>query len=235
MKHRPTTILTLVALFATACSGSSGDATDRPSPSRASLASPSASALPASSAPGPESAAPSADGASAAPLSDELPTRLVVADLDIDLPVVSGDLTAPGNPPDYPLCGVAQYLTIFRYPGRPGTTTWIYGHARPGMLLRLLEASTVDDGAALIGRTVELYSDAGNRFTYRVSEVRRHATDRTAARGVAPTARRLVLQTSEGPRGTVPKLQVVAELIDVAPIGRAEAMPEASPVGCFGG
>lgn len=177
------------------------------------------------------SSAPSA-GPTRAP-SRETPTRLVVAKLRIDLPIVSGDLTLPGNPPDYPLCGVAQYLTIYRDPSRLGTTTWIYGHARPGMLLPLLEASTVKSGAALVGMVVDLYSDAAQRYTYRITTVLRHATDRTAATDVPADGRRVILQTSEGPAGTVPKLQVVAEFVSVAPVEPGEAMPTASPVGCY--
>ena len=167
------------------------------------------------------------------PTTRELPTRLVVTKLGIDLPIVSGDLKVPGNPPDYPLCGVAQYLTIYRDPSRLGTTTWIYGHARPGMLLPLLEASTVKDGAALVGKVVDLYSDAAQRYTYRITKVLRHATDRTAATDVPADGRRLILQTSEGPTGTVPKLQVVAEFVSVASVDPGEAMPTASPIGCF--
>lgn len=180
---------------------------------------------------------PSANGAvSTAPTRGpirETPTRIVVAKLKIDLPIVSGDLILPGNPPDYPLCGVAQYLTIYRDPSRLGTTTWIYGHARPGMLLPLLEASTVENGAALAGMAVDLYSDAAQRYTYRITTVLRHATDRSAATDVPADGRRLILQTSEGPAGTIPKLQVVAEFQSVVPVEPGEAMPTAWPIGCF--
>ncbi|HUQ79190.1 MAG TPA: hypothetical protein VM427_10030 [Patescibacteria group bacterium] len=173
--------------------------------------------------------------ASAAPTraSRETPTRLVVARLGIDLPIVSGDLRLPGNPPDYPLCGVAQYLTIYRDPSRLGTSTWIYGHARPRMLLPLLEASTVKNGAALVGMKVDLYSDAAQRYTYRITTVLRHATDRTAATDVPADGRRLILQTSEGPAGTVPKLQVVAEFVSEVRVEPGKAMPTASPIGCY--
>ncbi len=164
---------------------------------------------------------------------DELPTRIVVKGLDIDLPVVSGDLDVPGNPPDYPLCDVAQYLTTYPYPGRPGTTTWIYGHAREDMFLPLLEASKTKRGASLIDQTVEVYTDGDRRFTYRITDVLPHATDRSSARDVPAEGGRLVLQTSEGPRGTVPKLQVVAELVDVEVSTRKESSPSAKPRECF--
>ncbi len=163
----------------------------------------------------------------------DLPTRIVIPELLIDLPIVSGDLAAPGNPPEYPLCDVAQYLTTYRYPGRIATTTWIYAHARQGMFLPLLRGSEHNDGRALIGLTVNLYSDAPVRYTYRITEVLRHATDRGSARNVPPDGRRLVLQTSEGPKGTVPKLQVVAEWIGSAPADAEAARPTPYPRVCF--
>lgn len=164
---------------------------------------------------------------------DELPTRIVLPDLDIDLPVVSGDLRIPGNPVDYPLCDVAQYLTTYPYPGRVGTTTWIYGHARDGMFLPLLRASETSDGAALIGQRADVYTEGGRRFSYRITEVLRHATDRSSASGVPADGRRLVLQTSEGPKGTVPKLQVVAELLTIKPATMKDSMPRANPRVCY--
>ncbi len=170
---------------------------------------------------------------SADPAADDLPTRLVIKALGIDLPIVSGDLLVPANPPDYPLCDVAQYLTTYRFPGRPGTTTWIYGHARPGMLLPLLDVSMVKDGAKLVGLRADLYSDGARRYTYRIAKVLRHATDRSSAVNVPESDRRLVLQTSEGPRGTIPKLQVVAEFESVTAVDPLEAMPPPSPRACF--
>lgn len=162
----------------------------------------------------------------------DVPSRVVVPGLRIDLPVISGDVTLPGNPPDYPLCDVAQYLTSFPYPGRLGTTTWIYGHAREGMFLALLEASERDDGAELVGQTVNVYSTANVRYRYRISEVLRHARDRSTAVGVPADEGRLILQTSEGPRGTVPKLQVVAELIGQEEASASQAHPDPSPRVC---
>lgn len=228
---RPVLTLLLVGLF-TGCSGQGG-----PASQGRTEAPPAATARPpTTSAPTAAPAAVASPGTTASPPRiRELPTRVVMRDLGIDLPIVSGDLDLPGNPPDYPLCGVAQYLTIYRDPSRLGATTWIYGHARPGMLLPLLEASTVKNGAALVGAMVDLYSDAAKRYTFRVTTVLRHAEDRSAATDVPADGRRLILQTSEGPAGTVPKLQVVAEFVSVAPADRAEAMPSASPTECFVG
>ena len=222
----------LVAAFFAGCGGlvdgpdtPARSSSSRPSFSAATLrpvASPDAIATPEATAPPTPTAAPT-----------DVPSRVVVPDLGIDLPIVSGDTTLPGNPPDYPLCDVAQYLTTYRYPGRLGTTTWIYGHARAGMLLTLLEASERDDGAGLIGRRVDVFSTAPRRYSYEITTVLRHATDRSAAGDVAPTSGRLVLQTSEGPRGTVPKLQVVAELVDTVEVPAEDAVPSAAPRACF--
>lgn len=165
-------------------------------------------------------------------VTDDVPSRVVVSSLHIDLPVVSGDLTVSGNPADYPLCDVAQYLTTFRFPGHPGTTTWIYGHARDGMFRPILDASTKNDGASLIGAEVDVYSTGLRRYTYRISAVHRHAVDRSIGATVPPGQGRLVLQTSEGPHGTVPKLQVSADLVATSPASRHDAMPPAAPRGC---
>lgn len=162
----------------------------------------------------------------------DVPSRVVVESLGIDLPVVSGDLAVAGNTADYPLCDVAQYLTTYRYPGRPGTTTWIYGHARKGMFLPLLETSQADAGAALVGEVVDVYSTENRRYRYRITSVLPHSTDRLIASDVPSGERRLVLQTSEGPRGTVPKLQVAAALIDVSDTDAETANPAASPRAC---
>jgi len=217
-------MLTGVLILTASCSTAGGSE---------SSSSPAARATPSSSAGSPSpSVLPSPTPAQEADAArDEVPSRIVVADLSIDLPIVSGDLVVTGNAPDYPLCDVAQYLTTYRHPDRIGTTTWIYAHARPGMFLSLLEISEKDDGAALIGSEVEVYSTAGQRYTYRVTEVQRHAVDRSLAL-VASEARRLVLQTSEGPSGTVPKLQIAADFIEVTPSTTAESMPSAAPRDC---
>ncbi len=185
-----------------------------------------------SEAPAGPTAAASASAAAVALSPGDVPSRVVIPGLGIDLPVVSGDLEVAGNPADYPLCDVAQYLTTYRYPGRPGTTTWIYAHAREGMFLPLLAASEQDDGRALVGQTVHLYSTQPRRYTYEITDVVRHSTDRGIARGVPLDAGRLVLQTSEGPQGTVPKLQIAAGLVASAAATPAEALPQPQPRWC---
>ncbi len=140
-------------------------------------------------------------------------TRVVVPAFGIDLPVVASNLDVPGNPPRYPLCDVAQYLTSFGQPG-DGRTTYLYAHAREGMFLPLLRESLRNDGAAMIGALVEVHTDGPDSYVYQIFRVKRHAIDFSLAKDVPPGEERLVLQTSEGPTGTVPKLQVAARLVE---------------------
>jgi sortase family protein len=158
-------------------------------------------------------------------------SRVVIPALKIDLPIVSGRLNPPGNTGNYPLCDVAQYLTDFRQPGQPGTA-YIYGHARTGMFLPLLEESLRDDGAGMIGALVQLYTNDSWVYLYEIYRVKRHATDFALADNPRPNEHRLILQTSEGPRGTVPKLQVAARLLNVQPANPRDARPSAKPRVC---
>jgi len=168
-------------------------------------------------------------GATPAPTSsfpaDRVSTRIVFPRLGIDLPVIA-------QPPDagsFPLCDVALYFTSLGQPGS-GRATYIYAHARVGMFLPLLLASQVDNGAALIGDTVEVYTSDDELFVYRVTEVRRHQRDLVDA--LDDTQGRLWLQTSEGPNDSYPKLQVVAEFVSAAPADPFAAHPEAHPRQC---
>jgi len=188
--------------------------------------------------PGPVSPSPSGPGgtptASGQPTSgpsgvpsdtgDALPTRIVIPSLDIDLPIVSGDTS-------YPLCNVAQYLRGFANPGQPGTT-YLYGHARDGMFLPLLTESEKNDGAALIGALVKVYTADQRLHLYQINIVKRHATDLSLAFDLAPGEHRLIMQTSEGPHGTVPKLQVAAKPLGVYVASAADALPTPHPVDC---
>ena len=149
--------------------------------------------------------------------------------MGIDLPVVSGDLAPP--PDNFPLCNVAQYLTVYRQPGEPGTT-YLYGHARTGMFLPLLQASLRADGAEMIGMEVLVYASDAQLYRYRVFEVERHVLDYRLADGTPPGEQRLILQTSEGPRGTPGKLVVAAEFIEELTATLEEANPPAAPVVC---
>ncbi|MEA2622437.1 MAG: hypothetical protein QOH61_1347 [Chloroflexota bacterium] len=180
-----------------------------------------------SSAPGSLSPAPTAAELAA------VATRVVIPAESIDLPVVSRDLRVPGQGPDqYPPCDVAIFHTAFVQPGEAGTT-YLYAHARDGMFLPLLQASERHDGHELLGAVVEVYTDDDRRYVYEVTQVKRHATDFSLADDVAPGVSQLILQTSEGPRGTEGKLQVLAELQDVLDATRGESHPRARPRACY--
>lgn len=165
---------------------------------------------------------------------DVVATRVVIASLGIDLPVVSGDVSVPDQgPAGYPPCDVALYMPTFSQPGEPGAT-YLYAHARPGMFLPLLEASEKgDDGESLVGTRVDVYTSDDVRHTYEVRRVKRHALDLALAQDIPARSERLVLQTSEGPRGTAAKLQLLAVPRSTRPVDQEEAQPVAAPRGCY--
>jgi hypothetical protein len=136
----------------------------------------------------------------------------------------------PGNQRDYPLCDVAQYWTIYDLPGAPGTT-WIYAHAQPGMFLPILLTADSTAGTGLLGKEVTLQLRGGRLLRYEIEDVKQHALNRRIARRDRPGEHRLILQTSEGPPGTVPKLQVAARLLDTE--WTDEAVPVPRPRACW--
>jgi hypothetical protein len=159
----------------------------------------------------------------------------VIASEDIDLPVISRALRVPGQGPDrYPPCDVALYHTDFGQPGQ-STTVYLYAHAREGMFLPLLEASEVRDGESLVGSLVEVYTSDDRVHVYLITRVKRHAVDYSLVHLAPPGTEQLILQTSEGPRGTVPKLQILAEPLDVRDVPGREAHPRARPRACYEG
>jgi hypothetical protein len=161
-------------------------------------------------------------GGTAAGPNHRVATRVVVPALGIDLPVMPQRTS-------YPACNVAMYLAELSQPGQGGPT-YLYAHARAGMFLALLSQSQISDGANMIGMQVHVYTGDNRVFTYRIDEVRRHTTDLEAvfARG----SESLWLQTSEGPRGTIPKLQVGAHLVSSGPASHAASHPVPRPVAC---
>jgi hypothetical protein len=170
---------------------------------------------------------PSADLPTASPSipADRVATRVRIAALQVDLAVVK----PPGDPSTYPLCNVAMYVQELGQPGG-GRATYLYAHARDGMFLPLLEASLVDDGKQMLGMVVEVWTSDDQRFLYVISDVRRHQTDLSAA--TATTTEELWLQTSEGPKGTIGKLQVIAQPLSQEAADPAEAHPLPKPVVC---
>ncbi len=158
------------------------------------------------------------------PPADRVATRVVVKDLGIDLPVI--------RPPDtssYPLCDVAMFIQDLSQPGF-GRATYLYAHARTGMFLPILTASKVNNGAKMLGMVVDVYTSDDQLFVYQISEVRRHQLNLDGA--IAATTEQVWLQTSEGPKGTIPKTQVVATFVSSEPADHAAAHPVAKPRVC---
>jgi hypothetical protein len=155
--------------------------------------------------------------------ADRVATRVVIARLDIDIPVI----LQPNG--DFPWCDVALYIPELGQPGS-GRATYIYSHARTGMFLPLLTASQKNDGRKMLGMTVEVYTSDSWRYLYFISEVRRHTLSLEPA--FAVHTEQLWLQTSEGPIGTIPKLQVVADFLTAEPADPADAHPKAHPKVC---
>jgi hypothetical protein len=149
-------------------------------------------------------------------------TRVSIPAYSIDLPVVPG-------PDGYPYCNVAMYLRILSQPTEPGVT-FIYAHARTGMFLPLLNASKVNNGAAMIGRLVYVYTSSSMMDTYRIVRVRRHVTSVQNSIGVI--GEHLWLQTSEGPNYSYPKLVIVADRIASTPVSYAASHPTPHIVHC---
>jgi hypothetical protein len=152
-------------------------------------------------------------------------TRIVISRLKIDLPVM---LQTPKYG-TFPLCDVALYLPELGQPGQ-GRATYIYAHARAGMFLPLLSASLIKNGQGMIGDLVQIYTSDDFLFTYRIAEVHRHALSLIDA--FEATTEKLFLQTSEGPHGTIPKLQVVARFLAVSATDETTAHPIPHPVIC---
>jgi len=155
-------------------------------------------------------------------------TRIVIRRLSIDLPVMVQVGDSYGI---YPLCDVALYQPLLGQPGQ-GRATYIYAHARAGMFLPLLRRSErSDNGDSMLGMLVEVYTSDDWRFIYEITEVRRHTRNLNDA--VATTTERLWMQTSEGPNGTVPKLQVVADFVSAEKTDPKSAHPPARPKICL--
>ncbi|MEA2677669.1 MAG: Sortase domain [Chloroflexota bacterium] len=160
-------------------------------------------------------------------------TRVVIPSLDIDLALIASDLIVPGNDGNYPLCDVAMYMVGFVNPGQAGTT-YIYGHAQDGMFAPLLHASKYNDGASMVGALVQVYTSDNLLHLYEIRLVKRHATDLSITR-IAAGVHQLVLQTSEGWHGHIPKLQIAARPLTVLSASYRDAHPTARPRVCLPG
>ncbi len=150
-------------------------------------------------------------------------TRVTIPALNIDLPIVYD----PNE--EFPLCNAAEYMVLDKalaYPGLP-QATYLYAHARADMFLPLLTQSKINNGAAMVGMWVEVYTDDDQRHVYQISEVIRHVPNAPSAfdRAEAATTDQLWLQTSEGPIGYPYKLQVLAQPVGVLAASAADAHP----------
>lgn len=157
--------------------------------------------------------------------ADRVATRIVIRRLNIDLPV----MLQTARYGIFPLCDVAMYLPLLGQPGQ-GRATYIYAHAREGMFLPLLTASQNNNGRRMLGMTVEVYTSDNWLYLYSITEVRRHTLNLNDA--VNTKIERLWMQTSEGPDGTVPKLQVVADFLAAEVTDPESAQPEPKPRIC---
>jgi hypothetical protein len=163
-------------------------------------------------------------------------TRLRVPALGIDLPIIP---SPPGE--EWPLCDVAEIFPLGHAQEAPGLpqALYVYAHAQAGMFLPLLTASQVNNGAAMIGMYVEVYTDDNQNHVYEITEVLRHGPYNSSLfdRALAATTDQLWLQTSEDSSASGTKLEVVAEPIGVIaatqaaahPAGKGRVCPEGAP------
>jgi sortase (surface protein transpeptidase) len=169
-----------------------------------------------STAPSPSPSAP----------ADRVGTRVVIPALKIDLPIVK----PVGGSNTYPQCNVAMYIKELHQPGQGGAT-YLYAHARDGMFGPIYHLATeVRKPQKMLNMIVQVYTSDDQVFEYYVTQVLLHQTSLNDA--LDATTEELWLQTSEGPKGTVGKTQVRAELLTVGPADHAAAHPTPHPVNC---
>jgi len=159
-----------------------------------------------------------------ATLRYEVATRISIPRYGINLPVIHQ------KDGQYPYCNVAMYLAALSQPGEAGPTM-LYAHARTGMFLPLLTASKVNNGKAMIGMTVNVWTSDSKLYTYTVYSVVRHV-DITRLPSNDFTSERLWIQTSEGAKGTRNKLFLLAKRVSVTTATYAAAHPTPRPVIC---
>jgi hypothetical protein len=154
---------------------------------------------------------------------------VVIEALGIDLPIVK-----PRAGSAYPYCNVAMYLSDPRL-GQPGgdKASYIYAHARDGMFGPIYDRAIqkLHGGpSSLKGMIVQVYTSDDVLHEYQVTKVLLHQLSLNAP--LAATHDQLWLQTSEGPKGTPGKTQLVAEPLLTLPADHATAHPTPHPVVC---
>jgi hypothetical protein len=159
---------------------------------------------------------------------DRVATRVVIEALGIDLPVIK----PRGGSTAYPQCNVAMYIQQLGQPGS-GRATYLYAHARDGMFGPIYERAILKQSGgpkSMVGMLVQVFTNDDLLFEYDITEVRLHQLNLDDAQDAQTD--QLWLQTSEGPKGTPGKTQLVAEPLIVLPADHAEANPKPHPVTC---
>jgi Sortase domain len=177
----------------------------------------------------PLASAPTTTPAPSGP-SDRVATRIVIEALGIDLPVIK----PKGGSSTYPQCNVAMYIQDppFAQPGS-GRSTYIYAHARDGMFGPIYERAILRKNGgpnSMKGMAVEVYTSDDQLFLYEISTVKLHQLNLDVA--AAATTEQLWLQTSEGPKGTPGKTQLLANFVAVVGADHKAAHPTPHPVTC---
>jgi hypothetical protein len=177
----------------------------------------------------PLASAPASTPAPSGP-SDRVATRVVIEALRIDLPVIK----PKGGSSTYPQCNVAMYIqdVPFAQPGS-GRSTYIYAHARDGMFGPIYERAILKKNGgpnSMIGMAVEVYTSDDQLFLYEISKVKLHQLSLDVP--AAATTEQLWLQTSEGPKGTPGKTQLLANFVAVVGADHKTAHPTPHPVTC---
>jgi hypothetical protein len=177
----------------------------------------------------PIDASPSITGLpSASPNAKRVATRVVVEALGIDLPIIK----PRGNSATYPQCNVALYIQELSQPGN-GRATYLYAHARDGMFGPIYERAILKKSGgpkSMIGMVVQIYTSDDLLYEYEVTEVRLHQL--TLDDAINATSEELWLQTSEGPKGTPGKTQLLALPLITLPADHRAAHPTPHPVSC---
>jgi hypothetical protein len=176
----------------------------------------------------PIDASPSMTAPSAGPNSNRVATRVVVEALGIDLPVIKPH----GTSTTYPQCNVALYIQELSQPGN-GRATYLYAHARDGMFGPIYERAILKKHGgpkSMVAMLVQVYTSDDLMFEYEIVEVRLHQLNLDAA--IQAQEEELWLQTSEGPKGTPGKTQLLAKPLITIPVSHAEAHPKPHPVTC---
>jgi hypothetical protein len=125
-----------------------------------------------------------------------------------------------------------MYIQVLWQPGS-GRSTYLYAHARDGMFGPIYERAILNKSGgpkSMVGMVVQVYTSDDLLFEYEISEVRLHQL--TLDDPLAATTEQLWLQTSEGPKGTAGKTQVVARPLITLPADHKAAHPTPHPVTC---